>query len=129
MNGRTILAGGLLLIGAAACSSKRVYQESTGGDVAVADGVVVEIQNDNFSDVDVYAVAGGGRQRLGTVTGNTSSQFAIRSSRIPSGQLRLVAAPIGGEGRASSGSLNVSPGNVIHFTVAPVLSQSSATVR
>jgi hypothetical protein len=41
----------------------------------------------------------------------------------------LIAVPIGGAGRASSGQLAVGPGETIVFTVAPVLQQSSVVVR
>jgi hypothetical protein len=41
----------------------------------------------------------------------------------------VVATPIGGNGRASSGPLIVSPGQTVNFTIGPVLSQSFATVQ
>jgi hypothetical protein len=41
----------------------------------------------------------------------------------------LLATPIGGRGSAGSGSLNVSPGQMIDFKIGSVLRQSTATVR
>ena len=87
------------------------------------------VQNQNFYDVDVYVVSEGLATRVGDVTGNSTGRFALDPSFFPSNELRIIATPVGGNGRASSGALNVAPGQVITFTIAPVLRQSSAIVR
>lgn len=127
---RTMVVGALLAVATLACRSSRTYQESSGGDVAIARDVTVEVKNDNFADVNIYAILEGGvARRLGTVTGNTAGKFSLRASEIPTGTVRLLADAIGGAGRASSGQLLVNGGATIVFTIAPVLAQSSATVR
>lgn len=93
-----------------------------------ADGVMLVVRNDNFADVDVYAISSGLATRVGMVTGHSSSRFALRSSLIAT-DFRIVATPIGGNGRASSGLLQVSGGQTVNFTVGSVLSQSTASVR
>lgn len=95
----------------------------------VAGAVAVHVVNNNFNDVDVYAVSQGVAHRLGTVTGESSSDFVMDPSYFPTGQLRLVAAPIGGNGRGSSGLLSVMAGQTIEFDVAPRLRDSMAIVR
>ncbi len=120
----TLMAALLAAAATPACRSASPY------DIAEqeAGGVTLVVRNDNFADVDVYAVSSGLATRVGTVTGNTSSRFALRSSIIAT-DFRIVATPIGGNGRASSGPLLVNGGQTVNFTVASVLSQSTATVQ
>jgi len=87
------------------------------------------VQNQNFYDMDVYIVSEGLATRIGDVTGNSTGHFTLDPSFFPSNELRVIATPVGGNGRASSGALNVAPGQTISFTIAPVLRQSSAAVR
>jgi hypothetical protein len=91
--------------------------------------VTLVVNNQNFNDVDVYAVGDGLPTRVGTVTGNTQASFALNQSFIGATDFRVVATPIGGNGRASTGQINISPGQTVYFTVAPVLRQSSVSIR
>lgn len=93
-------------------------------------GVVgLTVQNQNFYDMDVYVVSEGLATRVGDVTGNSTGRFTLDPSFFPSNELRIIATPVGGNGRASSGQLTVAPGQTIVFTVAAVLRQSSAIIR
>jgi hypothetical protein len=116
----------LLLAGsAAACRSASPYDVNQEGA-----GVVVVVRNQNFSDVDVYAIASGLPSRLGTVAGNSTQSFKLSESFVSStSDFRLVATPIGGNGRASSGPLPVSSGRTVTFTIGARLAQSSASVQ
>jgi hypothetical protein len=120
-----LLAIGATLGSASACSRN---QFEAAGDVAPANMIGVHVQNDNFLDVDVYAVSEGLSTRLGSVTGNSSHMFAIDAS-LAAQDLRIVATPIGGNGRASTGSINVSPGQTIEFRVGSTLRNSSVVIR
>jgi hypothetical protein len=116
-------------LGVGACArSSRTYQTSAGG-VAPADAVALHVQNDNFADMDVYVVSEGLATRLGTATGLSSTNFTLDPSFFPTSELRIVATPIGGNGRASSGPLIVNAGQTIEFRIAPRLRQSTASVR
>lgn len=126
---RTMVAGAMLALGTVACRSSSTYQES-GGDVALSNSIAIQVKNQNFADVDVYAILEGGvAQRLGTVTGNTVGNFSLSASQVPTGTVRLFADAIGGAGAASSGQLLVNAGNTITFTIAPAIAQSSASVH
>jgi len=116
------------LLSFSACSSmQRTGQAS--GEVASAVGAVsLHVVNDNYNDVDVYAVRNGQRIRVGSVTGNSSQTFTLNPSLFPTNDVSLVAVPIGGFGAASSGRLSVSGGDQIEFRVMPVLNQSTAIV-
>jgi hypothetical protein len=107
-----------------ACS----HTNESGGDVAPATMIGLSVTNDNFLDMDVFAVSGGVSTRLGTVTGNGKGNFRLDPS-LASRDLRIVAAPIGGNGRASSGEVAVSPGQVIDFRIGSLLRNSTVQVR
>jgi hypothetical protein len=93
------------------------------------DPIPVQIRNENFLDMNIYAYVGGSSRRLGTVTGNSTASFSI-PWQFSSGQsITIVATPIGGSGQASSGALSVSTGQMIDFRIAPLLRQSSASIR
>ena len=125
LRNRLWLASLLLSLTTAACHRGSFTNAPEGAKGAV--GVLV--QNQNFSDMDLYVVSEGLATRIGDVTGNSSARFTLDPSFFPTSELRLIATPVGGNGRASSGPLNVTSGQTITFTIAPVLRQSSATIR
>jgi hypothetical protein len=115
----------LLFSFAVGCHRGGFNNAPTGTQGAV--GLVVE--NQNFYDMDLYVVSEGLATRIGDVGGNSTARFTLDPSFFPSSELRIIATPVGGNGRASSGPLNVGPGQTIHFTIASFLRQSSATIR
>jgi hypothetical protein len=126
---RNVIVMGFLVLGAGACRSGNPYKMSEADRAAKPGTVAVHVINNNFADMDVYAVSEGLPTRLGTVTGNSNDTFYLDPSFFPTSTLRIVATPIGGNGRASSGQISVSPGQTIDFTIAPVMSQSSVMIR
>jgi hypothetical protein len=120
-----LLAAFLLSLTAAGCHRGGFANAPEGAQGAV--GLVV--QNQNFYDMDIYVVSEGVATRIGDVNGNSTARFRLDPSFFPSNELRVVATPVGGNGRAFSGPLNVGPGQSIVFTIAPVLRQSSAAIR
>jgi len=123
----------IAMLGLAVClASTGITGCRSGGayDVGkVPDAVGLVVRNDNFYDVDVYAIADLLATRIGQVNGNSTQRFELSPSIAAAGDLRIVATPIGGNGSASSGPLFVSRGQTIFFTVASQLRQSSATVH
>jgi hypothetical protein len=114
---------------AGGCGRPAVSEETTMPE-PVADAVVVRVVNNSFADIDVYAVShAGARLRLGTVTATSNTNFVLDPSYFPAGELRLMATPIGGNERASSGLLNVTAGETVEFNISQRLRDSSATVR
>lgn len=122
------VAVALMLIGPTvftACRSSNAYDvaNSQTGDVMLV------VENQNFYDVDIYALSSGLPTRIGTVSGaNGRARFALNPTITGASDFRLVATPIGGNGRAGSGPLMVSPGKTVIFTITPSLSQSHAEV-
>jgi hypothetical protein len=87
------------------------------------------VQNQNFNDMDLYVVSEGLATRVGDVTGNSTARFSLDPSFFPASEIRVIATPVGGNGRASTGPLNVSAGQTIVFTIGSVLRQSTASIR
>lgn len=98
------------------------------GDIAPATSIGLTVTNQNFLDMDVYAVSDGLATRLGTVNGNNTRRFSLHPS-LASRDLRIVATPIGGNGRASTGEVLVSPGQIIDFRIGSTLRNSTVSVR
>jgi hypothetical protein len=122
---RVVVACAMLSLAAAGCHRGGFTNAPAGTQGAV--GLIV--QNQNFYDMDVYVVSEGLATRVGEVTGNSTGRFTLDPSFFPTSEIRVIATPVGGNGRASSGPLNVAPGQTVTFTVASVLRQSTATIR
>jgi hypothetical protein len=128
MKGIRMLAG-LLAIGATVASSSACFRTNqAGGDVAPASVIGLKVMNDNFLDVDVYAVSQGLATRVGTATGNSTRSFVLDAT-MRAQDLRIVATPIGGNGRASTGPVQAGPGQTIEFRVGSQLTNSSVFIR
>jgi hypothetical protein len=100
----------------------------SGGEVVPASSIGLDVRNQNFLDVDVFSIVDGLSTRLGTVTGNGSRHFLLDPS-VGSRDFHLIAVPIGGAGRASSGNVAVASGQTIVFTVGATLQNSTVIVR
>ncbi|HEY4130715.1 MAG TPA: hypothetical protein VGM50_08855 [Gemmatimonadaceae bacterium] len=116
----------LCLIATAACSHNKSGTEE---DLTPRpDPIPVHVRNENFLDMNVYALTGGVQHRLGTVTGNGEGDFTVAwDSQVSSG-VALVAIPIGGSGRYTTQALNVGEGQMVVFRIAPLLRQSTVVV-
>lgn len=120
-----LFAAMMTTMAATACS--RTGEEA--GEVVPANAVGLTVRNNNYLDMDVYTVVNGVSTRVGTVTGSTTRSFVLDPSVALQSGIRIVASPIGGNGRASSGSLVVAPGQTIEFDIGTILSNSSAVIR
>jgi hypothetical protein len=116
---------------ASACADRS--QPDFRGRPADAPPVVVSVRNQHFADVTVYISRGGAAwQRLGSVTGNTSTNLDIPSAlTAPSGEYRLRVHAIGSPDATDyvSDRILADRGNVIELTIAAVLSMSSWSIR
>jgi hypothetical protein len=103
-----------------ACA-KNPGPEETTQPAAAGSGqkAAVRVTNRNFYDMNLYAVRFGQRQRLGTVTGNSTRTFELPTEWVTNGPVRFLAVPIGGKGPEVSEDLNVQPGDVVGLTIQP----------
>jgi len=107
---RSFLLPALLTLAAAlpGCSKPPVTP------VSPEEPTYLEVQNQSFYDMTVYAIRSGSRIRLGTVTGNTTHVFTIPKSLVNPGMpLRFQADPIGGGGAPFSQEIVINPGDTL----------------
>ncbi len=128
MKGKTVLISLLAASAGLSTMTGCSRNNQAAGDVAPASSIGLVVTNQNFWDMDVYAVSEGLATRVGTVTGNTTRRFVLNPT-LAAQDLRIVGTPIGGNGRASSGNLAVSPGQTINFTIGSNLRNSTVTIR
>jgi len=82
---------------------------------------VVQVDNQGFLDMTVYAARSTERIRLGTATGNSKTNFRIPMSLV-SGltPLRFIADPIGATRASVSEEITVAPGDTVVLTIPPI---------
>jgi hypothetical protein len=113
---RTI-ALSLLLLGASAC---KTFSRGS-GDTEPSQPTVIQVDNQGFLDMNVFAVRSSQRVRLGTAPGNNKTNFTVPRSLV-SGltPLRFVADPIGGNRASVSQEITVAPGDTVVLTIPPI---------
>lgn len=81
---------------------------------------MVEVQNQGFADMVIYAVNGGQRIRLGLATGNSTKTFTIPRQLVRgAGPIRFLADPVGSNRTPVSEEMTVQPGEVVTLTIPP----------
>ncbi len=97
--------------------------------------VPLEVENRSFLDLTVYILQQGNRQRLGSVTGASTTTVMIRKQFLIgySGELRFLADPVGSPNFVVSDAVSIRPGEHIHWTLDKVgsagIQSSIAVVR
>jgi len=90
----------------------------------------VEVRNNNWSSMRVYVMRGTTRFRLGTVTSMNTEVFRLpRSFAGASGDIRLIADPIGSRETHITQSVNLGPGRLLSFQIENHLAISTVSVR
>jgi hypothetical protein len=103
---------------------------SSGADSArPSRAIQVQVDNQNFSAMNVYLVTSGSRWLVGNVPGLTKTTLTVPASLAPADQqVRLRAQPIGGLGATTTPTLIVPPGQQVYWTIGsdPAMSTASA---
>ena len=100
----------------AACSRARAADQAPMPDVAAT----LRVENRAFLDMVIYLVSDAGvRQRLGTVTGNSTARFTLPASATSFGNVRFLADPIGSRGTPISEQIAVHPGDEVVLEIPP----------
>ena len=106
--------------------STRQVQES---NMTSREPITVAVTNSHVQDVNVFAINGGERLRLGLVTTGQSQNFQVPTTFTHGGtDLQILVHPVGGGGDYLSDRLTVTPGGEVDLNVAPVINQSSYSV-
>jgi len=120
---RWLLVACLTLPFAAGC-----YRRTKGGEVEGE--ITLEVENRNYLDVAIYAVQGGGRIRVGEVTGTSTKSFVIELNRVAvGGEVRFMADPIGSNRTWTTEPLHVYAGQTIELTIESDVRRSTLSIR
>ena len=124
---RHVRAGLIVLLGlSSACGASRTTP--TSNPEPSSDEIPVQIDNQNFSDMEIYVVRNGQRLLIGRAGGLTKTTLTIRNAARGDGRVRLLAEPIGGARPIATPTLVVPPGQSIFWTIGsdPATSTASA---
>jgi hypothetical protein len=90
--------------------------------------IQVRIDNQNFSDMNVYLVSQGTNVLLGSAPGMSQTTLSLPSGSVSSQwRVRLVADPIGGSSAIRTPTLLVAPGQNVYWTIGSDPSSSYAS--
>ena len=114
MKNRSI-AVALLLLGITACTGFK------SGSVSPQNApTTLQVDNQGFLDMTVYAIRNSQRVHLGSATGNSKTNLAIPSNLVFGlTPLRFIADPIGGNRASVSQEITVAPGDTVVMTIPP----------
>jgi len=123
---------GLLSLAAAALLATGCAHGNTAraADEADEPEAMLQVSNQNWSDMNVYLVRGGSKQRLGTVGSNMTGRFKLPRHIFTSTEpLQLLADPIGSARTYTSPPLLVSPGQTVEWRLENNVALSSYFIR
>ena len=118
-------AGMVLLLAGSGLASGRETEVSGRASPAAT----VSVTNHSGLDVDIFAVLGSSRVRLGTVVASRTASFQIPSENLGAGSLRIAAEAVGTRDPYLSQALTVADGDRIIVTIGARLAQSSTRVE
>jgi hypothetical protein len=100
--------------------SCKTLSRSSANDTPVGP-TVVQVDNQGFLDMTVYAARSGQRSRIGIAPGNRKSNLELPRMLI-SGltPIRFIADPIGGNRASVSQEITVVPGDTVVLTIPPI---------
>jgi hypothetical protein len=101
-----------------------------GDDLNLDASSTLNVVNHHWSDVDVYVIRDGQRQRIGSVTAAAEENFALSPSLTKGGgTLQLQAHAVGSAGAISSETIQVRPGGMqITWTLESNLTRATLAV-
>jgi hypothetical protein len=119
-------AGLIALLGlSTACGASRTTVAS--GPEPLSSEIPVQIDNQNYSDMNIYVVRNGQRLLLGLAGGLTKTTLTIRNAVRGDGRVRLLAEPIGGVRPIATPTLVVPQGQSIFWTIGSDPATSTAS--
>lgn len=112
-----ILFAALLGAGTVAC---RHNAAAPGTERPASEKTTLKVENQGFSDMDIFVLSGGQRIRLGLATGNHTTMFTI-PPYLAAGlePLRFIADPVGSNRAPVSDEITVHPGDQVTLTIPP----------
>jgi len=91
---------------------------SAQADAPVHEPIRVQIDNRNFSDMNIYLISEGTHVLLGSAAGMAKTTLTLPPGSVSSRwQVRLMADPIGGSSAIRTPTLLVAPGQNVYWTI------------
>lgn len=104
-------------VAVAACSHRAPPRD---GATREAQKTTLRVENQRFSDMNIFVLSGGQRVRLGLATGSSTTKFTIPSSLVGGlTPLRFLADPVGGRQVPVSEEITVQPGDEVVLRIPP----------
>jgi|SRR5690242_4191801 len=92
--------------------------------------ITISVSNSNPLDMTVYVVNQSMRMRLGTVSTASTQRFTVSLHQIsPTGELQLLADPVGSRRTFTSETIHVFAGQAVEWVLQADLRQSTLTIR
>ena len=113
-------SGALLLVLAAGCGGARNLANPFEGTAAQSQSIRINVENNNFNEATLRAVARGER-RLGVVQGNSRESFQMNWPAVD--DLRIRIDILAGEDFTTN-RISVGPGETVHLTIQNPLYRS-----
>jgi hypothetical protein len=131
MHRRMVVALLVLLLAPAGGCSRAAQTEGEEPDPFDRANAVLTVRVVNHSQLDatIYLVHDGARDRLGSVTAATTSEFTVRGRSLATGDFTLMADPLGGTRTVTTERLNALQGTEFIWTIESEFSRSSVMVR
>lgn len=123
---RWTLAALALVLGA--CGPGMQEQDAGFLPAPAAEGARLFVQNDYLGDMDVFAINGSIRTRIGAVPAGGSAQFRIPASLLVRPEIQFQVDPVGPVAPFTYRPIALSPGNSVELAVAPALQMSSYAI-
>jgi hypothetical protein len=118
--------GVAVIAAGSACSS--AMEERPANAFTGAAATTVMVNNNNWSDMTVYATRNGATVRLGSVTSMSTARFELPVAMLGAGELRLIADPLGSTSTYRTQPVLVTRGQEIEFTLQNNLALSTLSV-
>ena len=129
MSLRGFMSGAALAmtLGMGACAPAMKQQ---GEDVErYSEKAVLTVENNNWQDMTLYVLRDGTRIRLGSVTALSRAKFTLPSAAYAgTGELRIMADPLGSTQAWTSQPIHVMPGQELRFRLENNVQLSSYSV-
>ena len=114
-----------LLVLSSGCGASRTAPAS--GPEPTSNEIPVQIDNQNFSDMEIYVFKNGQRLLIGQAGGYTRTTLTIRNVARGDGRVRLLAEPVGGVRPIATPTLVVPQGQTIFWTIGSDPATSTAS--
>jgi hypothetical protein len=116
------------------CLTVSACHHASVGEEAAASGysgsLTLKIVNHSWLDVNIYVMQGTHRERIGTATATSTTEFHIPLRRFSIGaDYRLFGDPVGSRQTVQSEALHAQDGDVVTWTLEDNLERSSVDVR